>query len=95
MRIQCEIMAGVKGRIDKRATNDGLDAMFMNQGFSFDAMFEEAAAWFVSIEPNVFGARSGCGASLFHWLRNKNVLNGRAQEGASKKARQVEFRVSV
>jgi hypothetical protein len=88
-----EIMAGVRARMDTKSTNDGLDEMSLRQGFSFDVLFDEATQRCVLIELNVFGARSGCGAYLFHWLRDVDVLDGRrvASEGVP----DVEFRTSI
>ncbi|KAN0106810.1 hypothetical protein V8E51_009686 [Hyaloscypha variabilis] len=59
---------------------DELDELMLKQGFTFDL-----------IELNSFGTRSGCGACLFHWLRDEDVLYGKM----GLETGEVEFRVSV
>jgi hypothetical protein len=93
IRIHEEIRNEVKARMDAKSTNDGLDDMFLKQGFSFDVLFDELAERCVLIELNGFGARSWCGACLFHWLRDIDVLYGR--KTTSKEVAEVEFRISV
>ncbi|KAE9370062.1 hypothetical protein N431DRAFT_492250 [Stipitochalara longipes BDJ] len=59
---------------------DELDELMLRQGFTFDL-----------IELNSFGTRSGCGACLFHWLRDGDVL----YEKMEQRTGEAEFRVSV
>ncbi len=63
-----------------------MDALFLNQGFAFDVMWEQENEKCCLIELNTFGTRSGCGACLFHWLRDEAVLYGNAP---------AEFRISA
>ena len=76
-----------------KLTNDVLDDMFLKQGFSFDVLFDEVVERCVLVELNGFGARPWCGACLFHWLRDIDILCG--QKTTSKEVPEVEFRVSV
>lgn len=47
-----------------------MDKLLLKQGFTFDIMFDEGSGKCKFIEPNSFGARSGCGSCLFHWLND-------------------------
>jgi hypothetical protein len=82
--VHAEIMAVVEER------GDELDELMLRQGFTFDVMWdEEERAQLIKL--NSFGTRSGCGACLFHWLRDGDVLYGKkAGENG-----EVEFRISV
>lgn len=47
------------------------------RGFSFDMLEEGGEAGKIRlIELNPFGAMSGCGSCLFHWVRDARVLYG-------------------
>lgn len=63
-----------------------MDALLLKQGFTFDVMFDEKDERCSIIELNTFGSRSGCGACLFHWLRDSDILYGKEEV--------VEFRIS-
>ena len=39
------------------------------------------------VELNIFGASTGCGSCLFHWIRDAEMLYGKQQE--------VEFRIAL
>jgi hypothetical protein len=69
-------------------------AMALKQGFSFDVMWHEDSKKATLIELNIFGARSGCGSCLFHWIRDMEVLNGDATNEAEGE-KEVEFRISM
>lgn len=56
------------------------------RGFSFDVVEVPATQEVRLLELNDFGALSGCGACLFHWVRDARVLYGMEKE--------VEVRVS-
>jgi hypothetical protein len=71
-----------------------LDALLLRQGFSFDVFYDEATEQCPLVELNIFGARSGLGSCLFHWIRDIDVLYGK-ETGARGDAREVEFRISV
>lgn len=77
------------GVVRERA--DGLDALILRQGFTFDVMWNAEEDRCLLIELNSFGTRSGCGTCLFHWLRDGDVLYGK-KSGTNK---EVEFRISV
>ncbi|KAM5352289.1 hypothetical protein ACJ41O_005012 [Fusarium nematophilum] len=63
-----------------------LDDLLLKQGFSFDVFYDEEAEASQLVELNVFGARSGCGSCLFHWIEDFELLYGDGEE--------VEFRVA-
>jgi hypothetical protein len=49
--------------------------MLLRHGFSFDvALQDDGSVQLVELNP--FGATSGCGACLFHWIRDAKVLYG-------------------
>lgn len=66
--------------------DDELDSLLLKQGFSFDTSYDETTKAVELVELNVFGARSGCGSCLFHWIKDLDVLYGKTGE--------VEFRVA-
>ncbi|KAE8446279.1 hypothetical protein EG329_012365 [Mollisiaceae sp. DMI_Dod_QoI] len=88
LSIHGEILDEVKKR------GGEMDKLLLEQGFSFDVMFEEESGRCELIELNSFGARSGCGSCLFHWLKDLDVLYGRSSDG-DVKADELEFRISV
>jgi hypothetical protein len=49
--------------------------MLVRYGFSFDVIIKEGGEVQL-VEINPFGALSGCGACLFHWVRDGRVLYG-------------------
>lgn len=92
-----EIMEGVRGVHAEIVEELGrgrdevdveMGALMLRQGFSFDVMWVQMERRCVLIELNGFGARSGTGACLFHWIRDMAVLYGRSGDG-------VEFRISL
>jgi hypothetical protein len=87
--ILVEAMAGKGGEMDE---------LLLKQGFSFDVSYDEKMGRCCLIELNSFGARSGCGSCLFHWLRDGDVLYGRTvkrDEVGSEELADVEFRISA
>jgi hypothetical protein len=75
-----------------------MDKLLLEQGFSFDVFYDEDTGQCSLVELNVFGARSGLGSCLFHWIRDMDVLYGKgkgAQERQTKGGREIEFRISV
>jgi len=76
-RIHLEILDELK--------EDEMDVLLLKQGFSFDIMYDEESNKCSLIELNGFGARSGCGGCLFHWIRDMDAMYG---------IREVEFRIS-
>ncbi|KAK0387573.1 hypothetical protein NLU13_3819 [Sarocladium strictum] len=56
----------------------GEDSVLLEQGFSFDAFYDEDADDVQLVELNVFGARSGLGACLFNWSHDFDLLYGEA-----------------
>jgi hypothetical protein len=69
--VHAEIMAVVK------KSEDELDQLMSKQGLTFDVMWDEEDERCQLIELNSFGTRSGCGACLFHWLRDGDMLYGK------------------
>ncbi|KUJ21581.1 uncharacterized protein LY89DRAFT_681045 [Mollisia scopiformis] len=70
-----------------------MDKLLLQQGFTFDVMFDEESEECKLIELNSFGVRSGCGSCLFHWLRDWDALYGRPKDGGGEV--EIEFRISV
>ncbi|KAG5756271.1 hypothetical protein H9Q72_000963 [Fusarium xylarioides] len=66
--------------------DDGLDQLLLKQGLSFDVFYDETDETLQLVELNVFGARSGCGSCLFHWINDWDQLYGHCER--------VEFRVT-
>ncbi|KAH6724274.1 hypothetical protein BKA61DRAFT_535769 [Leptodontidium sp. MPI-SDFR-AT-0119] len=93
LRIHGEIMAETMNGV-----GGAMDGLLLEQGFTFDVIFDEEG-WSCSlIELNSFGARSGCGSCLFHWLRDMEVLYGRRLERGSDGTAEngdVVFRISI
>lgn len=71
-----------------------MDWLLLKQGFTFDIMFDEGSGKCKLIELNSFGARSGCGSCLFHWLKDWDVLYGKKKAGKGE-TNEVELRISV
>lgn len=93
MRLIMDQIRGIHHQIlgeAKKGEGGEMDKLLLKQGFSFDVMFEEEAGRCMLIELNSFGARSGCGSCLFHWLRDEAVLYGTGADVA-----EVEFRISA
>ncbi|KAL2071930.1 hypothetical protein VTL71DRAFT_13165 [Oculimacula yallundae] len=74
-----------------RGSGAAMDKLLLEQGFTFDVVFDQETEKSKLIELNSFGARSGCGSCLFHWLSDFSVLYGSSMDGI----REVEFRISV
>lgn len=72
--------------------NGDTDLLLLEQRFLFDVMWKEDEQRCALIELNSFGAKSECGACLFHWIKNMDVLYGRRTASYGK---EIEFRISV
>lgn len=73
--------------IQELQQGDEMDDLFLQQGFTFDIMFDDWTGKCELIELNVFGIRSACGSCLFHWIKDWEMLSG-------KPSATPEFRVS-
>jgi len=82
-------MEEVKKGIQNGGEGAEMDKLLLEQGFTFDVMYAEDTGECKLIELNSFGARSGCGSCLFHWLSDEVVLYGEKVDG------EVEFRIAV
>lgn len=82
-RIHGDILRSLDGR-------DEMDGLLLRQGFSFDILWKEQEGKCLLIELNGFGATSGTGSCLFHWIRDRDVLYA-VGDGE----RKVEFRISM
>ena len=58
-----------------------------SRGFVFDVVEDSVTQKVRLIELNDFGAQSGCGACLYHWIRDARILYGREND--------VDVRVST
>ena len=93
LRIHEEIMTEVE--CDR---GGAMDKLLLEQGFTFDVIFDEISKRCALIELNSFGARSGCGSCLFHWLRDMEVLYGKQLQRdacGDPGMGDVEFRISI
>lgn len=69
-------------------THSAMTDCLRERGFSFDVLDEDEEGGEIRlIELNHFGAMSGCGSCLFHWIRDARVLYGLEKS--------VELRVTV
>ncbi|RSL92509.1 hypothetical protein CEP52_013786 [Fusarium oligoseptatum] len=87
---QTKIWAGIVA-IHRHILNDlkpdaELDNLLLQQGFTFDVLYDEDKEATELVELNVFGARSGCGSCLFNWVNDFSQLYGEGED--------VEFRVT-
>ncbi|KAK2035232.1 hypothetical protein LX32DRAFT_678464 [Colletotrichum zoysiae] len=80
-KLRAQILADVKGK-------DKTDKLIMEQGMSFDILYDEQAHGVELVELNPFGIRSPCGSCLFQWIRDREVLYDERDK------RTIEYRVS-
>ncbi|KAK2008702.1 hypothetical protein LZ32DRAFT_539419 [Colletotrichum eremochloae] len=66
-RLRVQILADLNG-------NDKTDRLLMEQGMSFDLLYDEEACDVELVELNPFGTRSPCGSCLFQWAKDQEVL---------------------
>lgn len=74
----------VHGRL--MASDSMTESMRRKEGFTFDVC-EDGKGGVLLIELNEFGAMSGCGSCLYHWIRDAKVLYGLEEK--------VDFKVAV
>ncbi|KAF4944885.1 hypothetical protein FSARC_14555 [Fusarium sarcochroum] len=77
---------GMHKEILEDLNSNEMDQLLLKQGFSFDVFYDETDGTLQLVELNVFGARSGCGSCLFHWIKDFDTLYGDGED--------VEFRVT-
>ena len=80
-RIHRQILEHAEGLPDKRVKEK-----LRSEGFVFD-VFETEGGEVQLIEINPFGAMSGCGSCLFHWIKDAKVLYGGKED--------VEVRITM
>ncbi|KAI1110390.1 hypothetical protein F5Y14DRAFT_428927 [Nemania sp. NC0429] len=80
-----EIRKQIAAELD---VEDEMDSLLMRQGLTFDVFFDEERDLVQLVELNVFGVRSACGSCLFHWIRDRETLEGNGDY------EDVEFRVT-
>ncbi|KAK3906373.1 putative cell division cycle 123 protein [Staphylotrichum tortipilum] len=78
----------VRGLILEEAERRGEeeDRLLVEQGFSFDLLYDEDGDTCELVELNTFGVRSACGSCLFQWVDDRRVLYGEEE---------AEFRVAT
>ncbi|KAK0736685.1 hypothetical protein B0T21DRAFT_288867 [Apiosordaria backusii] len=74
----------ILGDLDK---DNELDNLLLQQGFSFDVLFDVTTELCELVELNGFGVRSSCGSCLFQWVKDREQLYGATDD--------VEFRVAI
>ncbi len=72
---------------EKIMTHPAMTSLLESRGFVFDVVEDPDTQNVTLIELNDFGAMSGCGACLFHWIRDAKVMYGMNEK--------VEVRVAV
>ncbi|KAK1999496.1 hypothetical protein LX36DRAFT_742959 [Colletotrichum falcatum] len=80
-RLRTQIVADLK-------TNDVTDRLLMEQGMSFDLLYDEQTNGVELVELNPFGTRSPCGSCLFQWVRDREVLYDEENKQT------IEYRIS-
>jgi len=78
----------VRQVVDAHKQNGWIAQHMKDEGFVFD-VFEAEDGEVQLVEVNPFGAMSGCGSGLFHWIRDGRVLYGVQNPG------EIEFRVTL
>lgn len=74
--------------VNETDPKDEMDQLLLTQGLTFDLLLDETDGVVQLVELNVFGIRSACGSCLFHWVKDRRVLEGVGTDGT------VEFRVT-
>lgn len=64
----------IRGLILDDLDESEMDRLLVEQGFSFDLLFDEERNACELVELNGFGARSSCGSCLFQWVRDREQL---------------------
>ena len=83
-----KIAAGIDAIHQRIIKHPAMTEQLKETGFSFDVIEDGTEEHEVQlIELNHFGALSGCGSCLFHWIRDGRVLYGMQEK--------FEFRVAV
>lgn len=80
-----EVLERIKLFMEREMSHD-IRGLLVKYGFSFDVALQEDGSVEL-VEVNPFGALSGCGACLFHWVRDGRVLYGLEED--------VEFVVTL
>ncbi|KAK5630661.1 hypothetical protein RRF57_006376 [Xylaria bambusicola] len=80
-----EIRVQIAAELD---LEDEMDGLLMKQGLTFDVFYDKDLGVIDLIELNVFGVRSACGSCLFHWVKDRKILEGQMEPKA------IEFRVT-
>ena len=81
------VWKGIKEVYERLMRCEAMTERLRRSGFTFDVCEKENGKGVMLLELNAFGAMSGCGSCLFHWIRDARVLYGLEEE--------VEFRVAV
>lgn len=79
-----EVRGLILEEVERRGEEE--DRLMVEQGFSFDLLYDEVGDTCELVELNTFGVRSACGSCLFQWVDDRRVLYGEEE---------AEFRVAV
>lgn len=63
------VVAGSERVLDEIRNSKGFNSALQRQGFTFDIRLRDEGNMEL-IELNAFGALTGCGSCLFHWIRD-------------------------
>ena len=70
----CEkVLEGSQRILEEIKSSDGYNLMMTRQGFTFDVRLTDSSEVEL-VELNTFGALTGCGSCLFHWIRDFHEL---------------------
>jgi hypothetical protein len=81
-----EVSGLILAEVAKGGTEEEEKPLLLEQGFSFDLVYDEERDACSLVELNTFGVRSACGSCLFQWVEDRKVLYGEEE---------AQFRVSV
>ncbi len=81
------LLSNCKRLHEKIMTHPAMTEVLRSRGFVFDVVADPVTQNVRLIELNDFGALSGCGACLYHWVRDARLLYGLNER--------VEVRVTV
>jgi hypothetical protein len=68
-----KVLEGSRQVLEDIKWSSGYNIELQNQGFSFDVRLRDSGVMEL-IDLNTFGALTGCGSGLFHWIRDFNQL---------------------
>ena len=84
--VTMKLLQSCQGLHQRIVGHPAFSKLLASRGFTFDVVEDPSNQSVRLIELNDFGAQSGCGSCLYHWVRNARLLYGFKDD--------VEFRVA-